>query len=108
VSTKPGQLHLIGTRKPLSFDALSSGPELRVLAISLETMSLRVLRGFADGDEVRRAVRAGASLPRLGGRPHVFRGERMADGGLLVPIPFETALADGATHVLVLRSRPAG
>jgi predicted patatin/cPLA2 family phospholipase len=38
----------------------------------------------------------------------VFRGERMADGGLLEPIPFETALADGATHVLVLRSRPAG
>jgi predicted patatin/cPLA2 family phospholipase len=32
----------------------------------------------------------------------------MADGGLLEPIPYETALAEGATHVLVLRSRPAG
>ena len=32
----------------------------------------------------------------------------MADGGLIEPIPFETPLREGATHVLVLRSRPAG
>lgn len=31
----------------------------------------------------------------------------MTDGGLIEPIPFETALAEGATHVLVLRSRPS-
>jgi predicted patatin/cPLA2 family phospholipase len=38
----------------------------------------------------------------------VFRGERMADGGLIEPIPFQTAIEEGATHVLVLRSRAAG
>jgi predicted patatin/cPLA2 family phospholipase len=54
------------------------------------------------------AVRASSALPRLGGRPPVFRGERMADGGLIEPIPLETALNEGATHVLVLRSRPPG
>jgi hypothetical protein len=32
----------------------------------------------------------------------------MADGGLIEPIPFQTAMAQGATHVLVLRTRPAG
>ena len=95
---------LIGTRKPLSFERLSAGPEFRALATSLETMSLRVLQGFADAEEVRQAVRASASLPRLGGEPPVFRGERMTDGALVEPIPFETALAEGATHVLVLRS----
>jgi predicted patatin/cPLA2 family phospholipase len=31
----------------------------------------------------------------------------MVDGGLLEPIPFRSALRDGATHVLVLRSRAA-
>jgi hypothetical protein len=31
----------------------------------------------------------------------------MADGGLLEPIPLDSALDEGATHVLVLRSRPA-
>lgn len=99
---------LIAARKPLSFDRLAFGPELHVLATSLDTLSLRVLDGFVDGDELRHAVRASASLPRLGGQHPVFRGERMADGGLIEPIPFETALADGATHVLALRSRPAG
>jgi predicted acylesterase/phospholipase RssA len=99
---------LIGARKPLSFERLSCGPEFRALATSLETMSLRVLQAFADAEEVRQAVRASASLPGLGGGPPVFRGERMADGALIEPIPFETALAEGAAHVLVLRSSPAG
>ena len=99
---------LIATRKPLWFEGLSGRPEFRALATSLETMSLRVLQDFADGEEIRQAVRASASLPRLGGGSPVFRGERMTDGALIEPIPFETALAEGATHVLVLRSRPAG
>jgi predicted patatin/cPLA2 family phospholipase len=99
---------VIGSRKPLSFDALSSGPEFRALATSLETLSLRVLRDFADIDEAMDAVRASGSLPGLGGPAPVFRGERMTDGGLIEPIPVDTAIAEGATHVLVLRSRPAG
>ena len=32
----------------------------------------------------------------------------MADGGLIEPIPFQTALDEGATHVLVLRSMLPG
>jgi predicted patatin/cPLA2 family phospholipase len=99
---------VIGARKPLSFEALASGPEFRALATSLETLSLRVLKGFADINEAMDAVRASASLPGLGGRPPVFRGERMTDGGLIEPIPIDTAMAEGATDVLVLRSRPAG
>jgi predicted patatin/cPLA2 family phospholipase len=87
---------------------LASGPEFRALAVSLETLTLRVLADFTDIDELTQAVRASAALPRLGGRPPVFRGERMADGGLLEAIPYETALREGATHILVLRSRPRG
>ena len=98
---------LIATRKPLSFEALASGPELRILAASLETLTLRVLADFADVEELMLAVRASAALPRLGGIPPVVGEERMTDGGLLEPIPFRTALEEGATHVLVLRTRPA-
>jgi predicted patatin/cPLA2 family phospholipase len=54
------------------------------------------------------AVRASGPLPGLGGGPAaVFRGERITDGGLIEQIPFETPIAEGATDVLVLRSRPA-
>ncbi len=98
---------LIGARRPLSFECLTSGPDLRVLATSLETMTLRVLQGFEDGREVLDAVRASAFLPRFSGAAPLFHGESMADGGLLEPIPFDSALDEGATHVLVLRSRPA-
>jgi predicted patatin/cPLA2 family phospholipase len=98
---------LIAARKPLPFDALAGGPELRMLATSMETHGLRVLSGFADMAELVAATRASMSLPRLSGAPSTFRGERMADGALVEPIPFESALREGATHVLVLRSRPA-
>jgi len=98
---------LIAARKPLAFEHLCGGPEFRALASSLESYSLRVLAGFSDVDELRQAVRASAALPRLGGEPPMFRGEPMADGGLIEPIPFQTAIDEGATHVLVLRSRPA-
>ncbi|HET6868145.1 MAG TPA: patatin-like phospholipase family protein [Solirubrobacteraceae bacterium] len=99
---------VISARKPLSYDALASGPDFRALAVSLETLSLRVLQRFTTIDEAMAAVRASGSLPWFGGPPHVFRGERMTDGGVIEPIPFETALREGASHVLVLRSRPAG
>lgn len=98
---------LIVARKPLSSEGLARGPEFRALAVSLETLALRVLGGFGDAGEVIQAIRASAFLPRLGGGAPRFRGEPMTDGGLLEPIPYETALAEGATHVLVLRSRPA-
>jgi predicted patatin/cPLA2 family phospholipase len=99
---------IIATRKPLLLDGQFSGPEFRALAVSLDSLSLRVLRDFSDARDLLQAVRASCALPRLGGRPPVYRGERMADGGLLEPIPVRTAIAEGATHVLVLRSRPAG
>ncbi|MGZ6662065.1 MAG: patatin-like phospholipase family protein [Solirubrobacteraceae bacterium] len=98
---------LIASRKPLSFDHLCGGPEFRALATSLDSYSLRVLADFSDVDELRQAVRASAALPRLGGEPPVFRGEHMADGGLIEAIPSQTAIEEGATHVLVLRSRSA-
>jgi predicted patatin/cPLA2 family phospholipase len=98
---------LIGSRKPLSFDHLRGGPEFRALTTSLDSYSLRVLADFSGLGELRQAVRASAALPRLGGEPPVFRGEPMADGGLIEPIPFRTALEEVGTHVLVLRSRPA-
>jgi predicted acylesterase/phospholipase RssA len=72
---------VITARKPLSIERLPAGPEFRALATSIETLSLRVLAGFADAEELTKAIRASASLPRLGGTLPVFRGERMATAG---------------------------
>jgi predicted acylesterase/phospholipase RssA len=57
--------------------------------------------------ELRLALRASAGLPFLAGPAVVLRGKRFYDGGLAEPIPFRTPIAQGATHLVVLRSRPA-
>jgi predicted acylesterase/phospholipase RssA len=64
------------------------------------------LRGqVRDEVSLRLALRASAALPLLAGGP-VRLGERAYyDAGLAESIPFRQALRDGATHVLVLRSR---
>ena len=98
---------VIAARKPLAFERLATGPEFRSLATSLDTLTLRVLAAFADSREMLQAIRVSAAVPRLAGEAPFFQGEQMIDGGLLEPIPFETAVSEGASHVLVLRSRPA-
>jgi predicted patatin/cPLA2 family phospholipase len=63
---------------------------------------------IVDKPSLRRALRASAALPLLAGPPVQLDGRRLLDAGLSAAIPFRAALADGATHVLVLRSRRAG
>jgi predicted patatin/cPLA2 family phospholipase len=99
---------VIAGRRPLSAAGLARGPELRALAVSQRDAALRVLGDFEDVADALAAVRASCTIPLLAGAPQRYRGEPLVDGGLLEPIPYRTALREGATHVLVLRSRPAG
>jgi predicted patatin/cPLA2 family phospholipase len=98
---------VIRNRRPLSADGLARGPELRAIAVAEREAALRVLADFEDPDDALAAVRASCTIPLLAGEPRMYRGERLVDGGLLEPIPYRSALREGATHVLVLRSRPA-
>jgi predicted acylesterase/phospholipase RssA len=56
---------------------------------------------------LRLALRASAALPLLAGPPVELAGRRFYDAGLSESVPYRTALAQGATHILVLRSRRA-
>ena len=58
-----------------------------------------------DAAELRLALRASACMPLLAGPPIGLDGRRFYDAGVSESIPYRTALAQGATHVLVLRSR---
>jgi predicted acylesterase/phospholipase RssA len=60
---------------------------------------------ITDEAELRLALRASASLPFLAGPPIELDGRRFYDAGVAESIPFRTPLAQGATHILVLRSR---
>jgi len=98
---------VITRRRPLSESGLATGPEFRAVAVSASRAEHRVLRDFESAADVLAAARASCSIPVLTGPPPTYRGEPTVDGGLLEPIPYRTALREGATHVLVLRSRDA-
>ena len=95
---------------PGLFEAvLASATELHPIATDVETASAVDLHGsIADAASLRLCLRASAALPILAGPPVGLDGRRYIDAGLSAAIPFRAALADGATHVLVLRSRRAG
>ena len=98
---------LLARKRPFSSTGLANGPEFRALAVSPRTRQLRVLSDLRSPEDALRAVRASCSVPLLNGAPQSFRGERLVDGGFLESVPYRSVMRDGATHVLVLRSRPA-
>jgi predicted patatin/cPLA2 family phospholipase len=95
------------TEFPMDFDSvLASQVEYHPLGTDAETGESTDLRPLiADPVELRLALRASASLPFLAGPPVELRGRRFYDAGVAESVPFRTPLGQGATHVLVLRSR---
>lgn len=94
---------------PLDYASILANPlELHPLATDIATGEVADLHGeLTDCPALRLAIRASAALPVLAGRPIRLGGRRYFDAGLAESVPFRQALRDGATHVLVLRSRPA-
>jgi predicted patatin/cPLA2 family phospholipase len=95
------------TQWPMDFESvLASDVEYHPLATDAATGASTDLRPLIDDPaELRLALRASASLPFLAGPPVRLRDRRFYDAGVAESIPFRTPLAQGATHVLVLRSR---
>ena len=88
---------LYQTTFPMEFDAVLASPvEFHPLATDAATGQSTDLRPLCGTPaELRLALRASAALPLLAGPPVQLDGRRF----------YRTALAQGATHVLVLRSR---
>lgn len=95
---------------PGLFDAVLTSPtELHPLATDVGTgLAVDLHDRIADGRSLRLAIRSSATLPLLAGPPVEFGGNRYLDAGLSAAIPFQAAIDDGATHILLLRSRRSG
>jgi len=100
---------LYQTTFPMDFASVLASPvEYHPLATDVATGSSTDLRPFvSDPAELRLALRASAAMPLLAGPPVEFAGRRFYDAGVSESVPYRTALAQGATHILVLRSRRA-
>ena len=95
---------------PGLFEAVLGAPtELHPIATDVATGdAVDLHRHITDEASLREALRASATLPVLSGPPVAIDGARYLDAGLSAAIPFRAAFADGATHVLLLRSRRQG
>ena len=99
---------LYQTTFPMDFAAVLASPvEFHPLATDAATGQSTDLRPLIGNPaELRLALRASAALPLLAGPPVEFAGRRFYDAGVSESIPYRTALTQGATHLLILRSRP--
>jgi predicted patatin/cPLA2 family phospholipase len=81
---------------------------LHCIAVDVDTARAADLTGLRSEEDLRCALLASSRMPWIGGGPVEFRGRRWLDGGLAEPIPHRVAVRLGATHVLVLMTRPLG
>ncbi len=95
---------------PMDFAGILANPTtFHPLATDVATGAAVDLRPFVtDQRTLQLALRASTGLPLLSGDPVALGGRRWIDAGLAEAIPYRTAVADGATDVLVLRTRPVG
>lgn len=82
--------------------------EFGVISTDVDDARGITLDSFTDEQDLYRSIQASATLPLTGGRPVIHRGRRMLDGGIAEAIPVEAAKRYGATHAIVLVTRPQG
>lgn len=92
---------------PMDFPAILANPvTFHPIATDAETgEAVDLHSGLTDPASVQAALRASTCLPILAGRPVQFGDRRYVDAGLSESVPVRTALTQGATRVLVLRTR---
>jgi len=81
---------------------------LAVVATDVATGRPEALTHFADKDDLAASVNGSALIPLIGGAPVVHRDRRWLDGGITEAVPLPSAAALGATHALVVGTRPRG
>jgi predicted patatin/cPLA2 family phospholipase len=103
-------IHTVGeTIVPFDWQAvLDADVPLHPVATDVETGKAVDLHDtITDVPSLKRALQASACVPVLAGLPIEIGGRRFVDAAVAEPLPFHTALAQGATHVLMLRTRRA-
>ncbi|MEC3916159.1 patatin-like phospholipase family protein [Nocardia sp. CDC160] len=92
---------------PMDFPAILANPvTFHPIATDADTGAAVDLHpGLSDPRSVQLALKASTCLPILAGRPVRIGAHRYVDAGLSESVPVRTALTQGATRVLVLRTR---
>jgi predicted patatin/cPLA2 family phospholipase len=86
----------------------SAAADLHCIAVDIESARPVDLHGMRTERELWDALLASSRMPWAGGPPVEIGGRRYLDGGMASPVPVAEAISAGATHVLVLQTRPYG
>ncbi len=102
--------HVYVHQVPMPFATILASPvTYHPMATDADTGAATDLAPQLDGPpNLRRALQASSTLPALAGPPVALAGRRWVDGGLVEPVAAHTALAHGATHLIVLRTHGSG
>jgi predicted patatin/cPLA2 family phospholipase len=96
-------------RKVLDTEAvLRSTTPLHAVVTRVADYQSVTLGSFVGEAEMREALRASARIPLASGAPVEIGDASYIDGSIIESVPFRSALAGGATHVLALLTRPKG
>jgi predicted patatin/cPLA2 family phospholipase len=87
---------------------ISSPIPLHCVALDVDAAKPVRFSGMRTKEELWDVLLATTRMPWIGGPPVAIDGHRYIDGALTTPIPIDLAIDAGATHVLVLQTRPYG
>jgi predicted patatin/cPLA2 family phospholipase len=87
---------------------IASPIPLHCVALDVDSARSVEFSGMRTKDELWNVLLATTRMPWIGGPPVAIDGRRYIDGALTCPIPIGNAIDAGATHVLVLQTRPYG
>ncbi len=96
----------MGSIRPLDYARVLASPiEFHVVASSIRDVRPQVFTHFTSKEQLKAVLKASAWMPIAAGPPVAYQGDLFFDGGVLLAHPVLTALEDGCTHILVLRTR---
>jgi predicted patatin/cPLA2 family phospholipase len=101
---------VLRVNKPLPIERILASPiPLHVVVTDVAAARPRAISSWRDGENLLRTLRGGATMPVLAGPPFEVDGRRLWDPAFFEEsVPVAPADAGGATHILVLLTRPAG
>lgn len=98
--------HVIVGSKPLKIAEMLKTKLLFILATNVDSGEKEIFAPTVDEALFQKQLRAGATIPLVGGPPIKINGVRYMDASISEAIPWETPIDRGFDFVLVLRSRP--
>jgi predicted patatin/cPLA2 family phospholipase len=92
---------------PMGFQEVLNNPvEFHPMATDADTgASTDLHKNLRDQASLQAALRASTAMPLLAGKPIELDGHRYIDAGVSESVPIRTAIAQGATHIVALRTK---